>query len=91
MQPKIVRRTISADTAATLTGIMEGVVERGTARLAQMPGFTVAGKKGANTVHFTGRIGGKKLSAGSYRITGVPTDAAGNTGKPVTATFRIKR
>ena len=30
MQPKIVRRTISADTAATLTAIMEGVVERGT-------------------------------------------------------------
>jgi cell division protein FtsI (penicillin-binding protein 3) len=46
VQPKIVRRTVSADTAATLTGIMEGVVERGTARLAQMPGFTVAGKTG---------------------------------------------
>jgi cell division protein FtsI (penicillin-binding protein 3) len=46
IQPKIVRRTISPDTAATLTGIMEGVVERGTATKAQMPGFTVAGKTG---------------------------------------------
>ena len=40
------RRTISADTAATLTTIMEGVVERGTAKAAQIPGYTVAGKTG---------------------------------------------
>ena len=44
--PKVVRRTISADTAATLTTIMEGVVERGTAKAAQIPGYTVAGKTG---------------------------------------------
>ena len=48
VQPKIVRRTISADTAATMTEIMEGVVERGTARAAQMPGYTVAGKTGTS-------------------------------------------
>ena len=46
VQPKIVRRTISADTAATMTGIMEGVVERGTAKAAQIPGYTTAGKTG---------------------------------------------
>ena len=47
VQPKVVRRTISADTAATLTAIMEGVVERGTARqAAQIPGYTIAGKTG---------------------------------------------
>jgi cell division protein FtsI (penicillin-binding protein 3) len=46
VQPKIVRRTISADTAAGLTTIMEQVVERGTARLAQLPGYTIAGKTG---------------------------------------------
>ena len=46
VEPKVVRRTISADTAATLTGIMEGVVERGTAKLAQIPGYTIAGKTG---------------------------------------------
>ncbi|MGH9142661.1 MAG: penicillin-binding protein [Vicinamibacterales bacterium] len=44
--PKIVRRTISVDTAATMTGIMEGVVERGTAKAAQIPGYTIAGKTG---------------------------------------------
>jgi membrane peptidoglycan carboxypeptidase len=44
----VVRRTISAETAATLTGIMEGVVsaEHGTAHAAQIPGFTIAGKTG---------------------------------------------
>jgi cell division protein FtsI (penicillin-binding protein 3) len=48
VRPKVVRRTISADTAATLTGIMEGVVsaEHGTAPGAQIPGFTIAGKTG---------------------------------------------
>src|SRR5471032_1812706 len=35
VQPKVVRRTISPETVATLTQIMEGVVERGTARTAQ--------------------------------------------------------
>jgi membrane peptidoglycan carboxypeptidase len=46
VQSKVLRRTISADTAATLTGIMEGVVERGTAKAARIPGYTVAGKTG---------------------------------------------
>jgi cell division protein FtsI (penicillin-binding protein 3) len=46
VQPKVVRETISADTAATMTGIMEGVVERGTAKAAQIPGYTIAGKTG---------------------------------------------
>jgi cell division protein FtsI (penicillin-binding protein 3) len=56
VQQKIVRRTISGETAATLTGIMEGVVERGTAKLAQIPGFTIAGKTGTAA----------KLSNGHY-------------------------
>jgi len=52
VKPKVLRRTISADTAAALTGIMEGVVERGTAKgFAQIPGYTIAGKTGtANTL-----------------------------------------
>jgi cell division protein FtsI (penicillin-binding protein 3) len=44
--PKVVRRTIGADTAATLTTIMEGVVTDGTAKRAQIDGYTVAGKTG---------------------------------------------
>ena len=46
VKPKVLRRTVSPGTAAILTSIMEGVVERGTARAAQIPGYTVAGKTG---------------------------------------------
>jgi cell division protein FtsI/penicillin-binding protein 2 len=55
IQPKIVRRTISADTAATLTSIMEGVVERGTATAARIPGYTIAGKTGTSAKLVGGR------------------------------------
>ncbi len=44
--PEAVRRTISAGTAATLTGIMEGVVDHGTATAARLDGYTIAGKTG---------------------------------------------
>ena len=44
--PEVIRRTVSADTAATLTAIMEGVVDRGTAKSARIDGYTIAGKTG---------------------------------------------
>jgi cell division protein FtsI/penicillin-binding protein 2 len=56
VQPKVLRRTISANTAASLTGIMEEVVQRGTAKNAQIHGFTIAGKTGT----------AKKLVNGHY-------------------------
>jgi cell division protein FtsI (penicillin-binding protein 3) len=45
---KMARRTVTSETAATLTGIMEGVVadDHGTAKAARIPGFTIAGKTG---------------------------------------------
>jgi cell division protein FtsI (penicillin-binding protein 3) len=43
---KVLRRAIAPETAATLTEIMEAVVERGTAKIAQMDGYTIAGKTG---------------------------------------------
>jgi cell division protein FtsI (penicillin-binding protein 3) len=46
VQPKALRRTVSAHTAATLTEIMEQVVERGTATTAKIEGYTIAGKTG---------------------------------------------
>ena len=45
-QRTVVRRVLSADVASELTSIMEGVVERGTAKTAQIDGFTIAGKTG---------------------------------------------
>jgi cell division protein FtsI (penicillin-binding protein 3) len=46
--PVALRRTVSTATASTLTTIMEGVVERGTAKTAQIDGYTIAGKTGTS-------------------------------------------
>jgi cell division protein FtsI (penicillin-binding protein 3) len=53
--PKALRRTITPQTATTLTGIMEAVVERGTAKAAQIEGYTVAGKTGTAAKIVNGR------------------------------------
>jgi len=44
--PKVLRKTVSASTIAELRTMMEGVVERGTAKTAQIDGYTIAGKTG---------------------------------------------
>jgi membrane peptidoglycan carboxypeptidase len=45
----VLGRSIRQDTAATLTGIMEQVVERGTAKtFANIAGYTIAGKTGTS-------------------------------------------
>lgn len=46
-RPQEVRRVVSAETAASVASALQEVVsERGTARLASIPGFSVAGKTG---------------------------------------------
>jgi cell division protein FtsI/penicillin-binding protein 2 len=54
---KALHRVISAETAATMTAILEGVVEEGTARAARLPGYTVAGKTGTARKVAEGRRG----------------------------------
>jgi cell division protein FtsI (penicillin-binding protein 3) len=46
VSPRPLRQTVSPETAATLTSIMESVVERGTATAAKLDGYTIAGKTG---------------------------------------------
>jgi cell division protein FtsI (penicillin-binding protein 3) len=65
VERKVIRRTISADTAATLTGIMEGVVgdERGTAKKARIEGYTIAGKTGTAAKLVNGRYSTSEYNA----------------------------
>jgi cell division protein FtsI (penicillin-binding protein 3) len=63
VQAKTVRRAISSDTAAAMTGIMEGVVERGTARAAQIPGYAIAGKTGTAAKLVNGRYSASDWNA----------------------------
>jgi cell division protein FtsI (penicillin-binding protein 3) len=46
LPPRPARRVVSPETAATMTAIMEGVVEAGTAKAARLADYTVAGKTG---------------------------------------------
>lgn len=55
VRPKVLRRTVSPDTAASMTSIMEQVVERGTATLAKIDGYTIAGKTGTANKLVNGR------------------------------------
>ncbi|MBS1819854.1 MAG: transpeptidase family protein [Acidobacteria bacterium] len=55
VKPKAIRQAISRDTAASMTAIMEQVVERGTATAAKIPGYTIAGKTGTANKLANGR------------------------------------
>ncbi len=57
--PQVVRRVVSSQTAATMREFMEGVVEKGTARAARIPGIRVAGKTGTT----------QRILAGNYSST----------------------
>ena len=52
--------------------------------------FRVTGDRGKNRFTFTGRIGGRMLAPGRYRLVARPRGAAGSSGKPVRARFSIR-
>ena len=51
--------------------------------------FTRSGEAGRNSFRFTGRIGGKRLKPGRYRLVAAARDGAGNRARVVRRTFRI--
>jgi hypothetical protein len=60
-------------------------------RLIMLRGsFTVSGRAGRNRFHFTGRLRGRRLAPGRYRLQATPT-AGGKRGRTAAAAFRITR
>jgi cell division protein FtsI (penicillin-binding protein 3) len=55
VQPKVLRRVISPETAVTMRALMEGVAERGTAKGAALERYRVAGKTGTASKVVNGR------------------------------------
>ena len=51
--------------------------------------FSAGGFAGQNTFKFTGRVGGKKLGRGKYRLVGTPSKRT-QTGAPARVNFKIK-
>lgn len=62
-EPAPVRRVVSEETAATLTSFLEGVVERGTATSAKVPGLRIAGKTGTSKRLVNGKYEGSEYTA----------------------------
>ena len=54
--------------------------------LGALPEF--AGKAGANSVRFSGKVKGKPLALGSYALRATASGTAGDS-KPATATFTV--
>jgi hypothetical protein len=97
--------TIPASVTFTFERVLDGRVTHGRcatptranrtarrcSRLIGLPGaITRSATAGANSVTFSGRIGRRVLSAGTYRLTATPT-AAGITGNRQAVSFELVR
>jgi hypothetical protein len=60
-------------------------------RFKRVGAFAAAGRTGANSTRFSGRLRGRRLPAGRYRVTAMATDPAGGKSLARTAAFRIVR
>lgn len=60
-------------------------------RLVRVGSFSRSAKAGLNRTKFTGRIRGRKLKPGGYRVTAVARDSAGGKSRPRSASFKIVR
>ena len=94
---QVIRRTIPTEIADDLTAILEQVVARGTAKRAQIPGYTIAGKTGTaeklenghyskihNNVSFVGFVPSRRPRAVILAILDSPR-RGGRTGGEVAA------
>jgi hypothetical protein len=84
-----VRYTLSAP--ASVTFRLERRARRnGRLRFTALPGsFRDSGEAGSNTVRFGGRLGGRRVGRGTYRLVAVARDGSGNASLPKRATLRV--
>ena len=91
------RISYALDEAATVTFTFKRIVQRVVRhrkRTSYVPlrgSITDAGEAGGNSLRFSGRLRGRRLKRGLYRLVALPVDAAGNTGNAVYIRFRIIR
>ncbi len=79
------------DRAATVRFSVQRVTAgRRTRYVAVRGAFSKAARAAVNGLTFTGRVGGRTLKPGRYRLVATPT-AAGVVGNTVTRNFRIRR
>ncbi len=64
---------------------------RCTRRIAARGSFAHTGTAGTNTFRFTGRLAGRTLAPGGYRLIAEPIAADGSGGTPRSAAFKIRR
>ncbi len=62
-KPEVQRRVVSAEAAATVRSMMALVVKRGGGKLAQLPGYRIAGKTGTSEI---AAPGGRGYIPGAY-------------------------
>ncbi len=60
-------------------------------RLSRRGSMTRARPAGRSNLAFSGRIGGRALRPGRYKLRATPTDAAGNTGRPRSVRISVVR
>jgi hypothetical protein len=91
------RISYALDEAATVKFTVKRIVrrvvrhKRRTSYVPVRGSLTHAGKVGGNSLRFSGRLRGKPLKPGRYRLVALPADAAGNTGNAVLTRFRVVR
>ena len=82
-----VRYSLSEPATVTFT-----IERRVKSRWVKLRGsFRHAGKSGSNSLSFKGRLNGRKLRIGSYRLVAVARDKAGNQAPPKKVTFKVVR
>ena len=94
-EPGSVKFTVDRKTRGRKSGKVQGQHQatrkkKACTRWVKVRGsFTVPGKAGKNTFTFRGRVGGKSLKPGSYRLNSQATDTAKNKSALKRKGFRI--